>query len=182
MKPVLCELFQLKGRRKKKKKKHLEGFRVLRDQIETWGYREFEDCNMEGSLNGGKKKKKVKAFRYCMRKQRVWKLSTFLLYRFSVTAAYLISFLPFLIPFHTVNKYWQNLPASVEVSLHLNLFFWVQNFYALFILVWHPFFFRLFVFVFILDEHPWHTIDVFVTLLECHFKNKRTCLCCSIVL
>ena len=56
MKPVLCELFQLKGRRKKKRK-HLEGFKVLRDQIETWGYREFEDCNMEGSLNGGKKKK-----------------------------------------------------------------------------------------------------------------------------
>ena len=34
-----------------------------------------------------------------------------------------------------------------------------------------PFFFRLFVFVFILDEHPWHAIDVFVRLPECCFNS-----------
>ena len=91
-----------------------------------------------------------------------------------------IWFPPF-ISFQTVYKCWQNLPALVEVSLHLNSFFgyknfilcfnsffWVQNFYALFILIWDALFiylfiyFRLFVFVFILFEHPWqpHTIDV----------------------
>ena len=58
-------LFSLKEG--KKKKKQVEAFRVLRDQIETWGDREFEDCNVEGSLKG-KKKKKVEAFRYCVRK------------------------------------------------------------------------------------------------------------------
>ena len=47
---VLCEPFQLKGRGKK-----IEAFRVLHDQIETWGGRELEDCNVKGSL--GKKKK-----------------------------------------------------------------------------------------------------------------------------
>ena len=41
----------------KKKKKQVEAFRVLRDQIEMWGDREFEDCNVEGSLKGKKKKK-----------------------------------------------------------------------------------------------------------------------------
>ena len=44
----------------------------------------------------------------------------------------LSNFLPPFIPFHMVYKYWQNLPALVEVSLHLNSFFWVQNFYSLF--------------------------------------------------
>ena len=83
----------------------------------------------------------------------------------------LSDFLPSFIPFHTVYKYWQNLLALVEVSLHLNSFFWVQNFYALFILIWEPFFFHLFVFVFILDEHPWHAIDVFVRLPECRFNS-----------
>ena len=43
------------------------------------------------------------------------------------------------------------------------------------------FFFRLFVFVFILDEHPWHAIDVFVRLSECHFKNRRSCVVNSIM-
>ena len=77
------------------------------------------------------------------------------------------------VPFRTVYKYWQNLPILVEVSLHLNSFFWVQNFYALFILIWDPFFFflHLFVFVFILDEHSWHAIDVFVRLPECRFNS-----------
>ena len=42
------------GREKKKKKK--EAFKVLRDQIETWAEREVEDCNIEGSSKGGKKK------------------------------------------------------------------------------------------------------------------------------
>ena len=32
-----------------------------------------------------------------------------------------------------------------------------------------PFFSRLF--VFILDEHSWHAIDVFVRLLECRFNS-----------
>ena len=33
------------------------------------------------------------------------------------------------------------------------------------------FFFRLFVVGFILDEHPWHAIDVFVRLPECCFNS-----------
>ena len=33
------------------------------------------------------------------------------------------------------------------------------------------YFFRLFVFVFILFEHPWHAIDVFVRLCECRLKS-----------
>ena len=33
------------------------------------------------------------------------------------------------------------------------------------------YFFRLFVFVFILFEHPWHAIDVFVRLPECRLKS-----------
>ena len=47
---------------KKKEKKKREAFRVLSDQIETWGERELEDCNVEGSLKGEKKKKKKKKF------------------------------------------------------------------------------------------------------------------------
>ena len=92
--------------------------------------------------------------------------------------SYLFDFLPPFIPFHVVYKCWQNLPALVEVSLHLNSFFFlVQNFYALFILIWDAFifilffFFRLFVFMFILFEHPWHAIDVFVRLPECRFNS-----------
>ena len=38
----------------------MEAFRVLCDQIEMWGDREFEDCNVEGSLKGGKRKEKLK--------------------------------------------------------------------------------------------------------------------------
>ena len=33
------------------------------------------------------------------------------------------------------------------------------------------FFFRLSEFVFILDEHPWHGIDVFVRLPKCRFNS-----------
>ena len=62
---------------------------------------------------------------------------------------YLSNFLPSCLPFHTVYKYWKNLPASVEVSLHLNSFFWVQNFYALFILIRYPFFSFVCVYVYI---------------------------------
>ena len=61
----------------------------------------------------------------------------------------------------------------------------MQNFYALFISIiflgakllcsvsinMRPFFFRLFVFVFILDEHPRHAIDVFVRLPKCRFNS-----------
>ena len=106
----------------------------------------------------------------CVRKQRVWKLPTFLLYRFVVTAAYLISFLPLFLSTWCINTdrtclLW--LRSYVYISI---LFFWVQNFYALFILIWDPFF-HLFVFVFILDKHPWHAIDVFVRLPECCFNS-----------
>ena len=151
-------------------KKRGEAFKVLCDQIETWVEREFEDCNIEGSLKGGKKKKKnVKAFRYCVRKRRVWKLPTFLLYRFAVTAAYLISFLPLFLSTQFINTDRTSLLWLRYLYISI-LFFWVQNFYALFILIWDPFF-RLFMFVFILDKHPWHAIDVFVRLLECHFNS-----------
>ena len=33
------------------------------------------------------------------------------------------------------------------------------------------YFFRLFVFVFILFQHPWHAIDVFVRLCECRLRS-----------
>ena len=89
----------------------------------------------------------------------------------------LSDFLPPFNPFHMVYKYWPNLAAFVEVSLHLNsffqiLFFWVQKFYALFILIWDAFLFVcLFIFLFILDEHSWHCIDVFVRFPECRFNS-----------
>ena len=86
-------LFSLKEG--KKKKKQVEAFRVLRDQIEMWGDREFEDCNVEGSLKGKKKKKRLKPSGIAWEKQRVWKLPTFLLHRFAVIATYLISFFSF---------------------------------------------------------------------------------------
>ena len=157
----------------------------MRDQIETWGDKEFEDCNMEGSLKGGKKKN-VEAFRYCVRKQRVWKLPTFLLYCFVVTVAYLISFLLVFLSTQGIN-------TDRTCLLRLR-YLYISNFFFFFFfgakllcsiyINMRPFFFffRLFVFVFILDEHPWHAIDVFVRFPECRFKNKRSCLCCSIVL
>ena len=149
-----------------------------------------------------------------MRKQRVWKLPTFLLYCFSVTVAYLISFLPLFLSTRFINT--DRTSLLWLRYLYISIFFWVQNFYALFILIWdpifsffcvcvyvrraeppcfgwgisisqffflgakllcsvyinmRPFFFRLFVFVFILDEHPWHAIDVFVRLPKCRFNN-----------
>ena len=69
----------------------------------------------------------------CVRKQRVWKLPTFLLYRFVVTAAYLISFLPLFLSTWCINTdrtclLW--LRSYVYISI---LFFWVQNFYNLYI-------------------------------------------------
>ena len=51
----------------------------------------------------------------------------------------------------------------------------MQNVYALFILIRDAFIFILFyffsLFVFILFEHPWHAIDVFVRLRECRLKS-----------
>ena len=41
-----------------KEEKNVEAFKVLRDQIEMWGDRELEDCNVEGSLQRKKEKKK----------------------------------------------------------------------------------------------------------------------------
>ena len=130
----------------------MEAFRVLRDQIKMWGDRDFEDCNVEGSLRGGEKRKRKRKETLkpsCMRKQNL--KATHLPAQTSHLPTLpfrsngcLSDFLPSFIPFHTVYKYWQKLPALVEVSLHLNSFFWVQNFYALFILIWDPFFFFIF--------------------------------------
>ena len=121
----------------------MEAFKVLHDQIETWGDREFEDCNMEGSLKGGKRKN-VEVFLHekteSLKATHLPTLPSHLLALPFRSNDCLSDFIPSFIPFHIVNKYWQNLPASVEISLHLNLFFWVQNFYALFILIWDPFF------------------------------------------
>ena len=93
---------------KRKKKKKRKAFRVLRDQIEMWAERELEDCNIEGSLKekkNQKKKKQQKQKRWSLqvRKQKVWKLPTFLLYCFAATAAYLISFLPFFLSTQFIN-------------------------------------------------------------------------------
>ena len=111
----------------------------------------------------------VEAFRYCVRKQRVWKLPTFLLYRFIVMVAYLISFLPLFLSTRFINTdrtsllwlrylYISILFAKLLCSVYTNM-------RPLF------FFFRLFMFVFILDKHPWHAIDVFVRLPECRFNS-----------
>ena len=35
--------------------------------------------------------------------------------------------------------------------------------------------------VLLLDEHPWHALDVFVRLLECILKNEMSFLCFSIL-
>ena len=121
---------------KEEKKKNVEAFKVLHDQIETWGDREFENCNVKGSLKGGKRKN-VEVFLHEKTKSLKATHLPALPFR---SNGYLSDFLPSFIPFHTVYKYWQKLPALVEVSLHLNYFFWVQNFYALFILIWDPFF------------------------------------------
>ena len=126
----------LEERKKKKKKEKGEAFRVLRDQIEMWAERELEDCNVEGSLKGGKK---CWSLQVLHEKTESLKAIHLLALSFHSNSC-LSDFLPPFIPFHTVYKYWQNLPALVKVSLHLNSFFWVQNFYALFILIWDPFF------------------------------------------
>ena len=111
-------LFSLKEG--KKKKKQVEAFRVLRDQIETWGDREFEDCNVEGSLKG----KKKKGWSLQVLREKIESLKvTYLLALPFLSNKCLSNFLPHFIPFHTVYKYWQNLPALIEVSLHLNSFF-----------------------------------------------------------
>ena len=157
----------------------------MRDQIETWAERELEDCNIEGSLKGGEKN--VEAFRYCMRKQRVWKLSTFLLYCFTVTAAYLISFFPLFLSTRFINTDRTSLLWLRYLYISIP-FFLVQNFYALFILIWDLFFFfffRLFVFVFISTiklyiTKSWNVAFNAITLtlrhISCHvifFKKKK---------
>lgn len=125
---------------------------------------------MEGSLKEGKKKKKKRwSLKVLREKTESLKANHLPALPFRNNSC-LSDFLPSFIPFHMMYEYWQNLPALVEVSLHLNSFFWVQNFYDLFILIWDPFF-CLFLFVFILDEHPWHAIDVFVRLPECRFNS-----------
>ena len=64
-----------------------------------------------------------------MRKQRVWKLHTFLLYRFSITAAYLISFLPLFLSTWFINIDRTSLLWLRYLYISF-FFFWVQNFYA----------------------------------------------------
>ena len=86
----------------KNKKKSVEAFRVLRDQIEMWGDREFEDCNMEGSLKGGKKN--VEAF-LCEKIESL-KATHLPALPFRNNGC-LSDFLPSFIPFHMVYKYWQ---------------------------------------------------------------------------
>ena len=149
--------------KKKKKRKKKEAFRVLKYCI-----RGFEICNVEGSLKGGKKKK-VEALRYCVRKQRVWKLPIFLLYRFSVTAVYLISFLPLFLSTRFINSNRTSLLWLRYLYISI-LFFGCKTFILYFnsssflgakllcfvyINMRRSFFFFFFrLFVFILGEHP----------------------------
>ena len=56
-----------------------------------------------------------------MRKQRVWKLTYLPALPFRNNSCR-SDFLPSCLPFHMVYKYWQNLLASIEISLHLNSF------------------------------------------------------------
>ena len=113
-------------------------------QIETWAEREreFEICNVEGSLKGGKKEKE---------KEKRWSLQVLHEKTESLKATHLLAlpflrngclsdFLPPFIPFHTFYKYWQNLPALVEVSLHLNFFLGAKLLCSVYINM-RPFFF-----------------------------------------
>ena len=90
---------------KEKKKKNVEAFRVLHDQKETWGDREFEDCNVEGSL---KKKKKRWNLQVLNVKTESLKSTHLPALPFRSNGC-LSDFLPSCLPFHTVYKYWQNL-------------------------------------------------------------------------
>ena len=66
MKPVLCDPFQLNGRKKKRKKeKKREVFRVLKYCVQG-----FEICNVEGSLKGRKKKKNICSSRFGRKKKK----------------------------------------------------------------------------------------------------------------
>ena len=87
-----------------------------------------------------------------MRKQRVWKLPTFLLYHFSVTAAYLISFLPLFLSTRFINT--DRTSLLWLRYLYISIFFWVQNFYALFILIWDPIFSFVCVCVYVRQAEP----------------------------
>ena len=116
----MCEPFQLKVRKKKKMLK----------QIEMWGDREFEYCNVEGSFKK-KKKKKFCSLQVLHEKTESLKATHLLILSFHSNGC-LSDFLPSCLPFHTVYKYWQNLPALVEVSLHLSSF--LPHYFALWFL------------------------------------------------
>ena len=98
-------------------------------------------------------------------------------------ATYLISFLPLFLSTWFINTdrtsllWLRYLYISIlffgckTFILCFNSFFWVQNFYALFILIRETFFFFVCLCLCLLDEHPWHAIDVFVRLPECRFNS-----------
>ena len=119
----------------------------------------------------------LKPFRYCVRKQRVWKLPTFLLYHFSIMAAYLISFLPLFLSTRFINTdrtsllwlrylYISILFLGAKLLFSVSIFFFLDakllcSIYIDMRCFYFILFHFLFVFVFILFEHPWHAIDVF---------------------
>ena len=96
----------------------------------------FEICNVEGSLKGEKKKQKCWSLQVLLEKTESLKATHLPALPF-LSNGCLSDFLPPFIPFHTVYKCWQNLPALVEVFLHLNSFFG----YKTFILCFNSFFF-----------------------------------------
>ena len=121
----------------------------------------FEICNVERSLKGEKKKQKCWSLQVLLEKTESLKATHLPALPF-LSNGCLSDFLPPFIHFQMVYKCWQNLPALVEVSLHLNSFFgyktfilcfnsffWVQNFYALFILIWDAFIFIFLFFSFV---------------------------------
>ena len=105
-------------------------FRVLKYCVQG-----FEICNVEGSLKGEKKKEKHWSLQVLLDKTESLK-ATHLPALLFLSNGCLSDFLPPFIPFQTVYKCWQNLPALVEVSLHLNSFFG----YKTFILCFNSFF------------------------------------------
>ena len=93
-----------------------------------WAERELEDCNVEGSLKGGKKCWSLQVLHEKTESLKAIHLPT-LPFR---NNGCLFDFLPSCLPFYMVYKYWQNLPASVEVSLHLSSF--LPHYFALWFL------------------------------------------------
>ena len=97
--------------------------------------REFEICNVEGSLKGGGKKRW--GLQVLHEKTKSLKAIHLPALPF-LSNGCLSDFLPPFIPFHTVYKYWQNLPTLVSTS---QFFFFCAKLLCSVYINMRPFFF-----------------------------------------